>query len=32
MEKYVEAKKAYLELVALQAEIKKRQLLGEESE
>ena len=32
MEKYVEAKKAYLELVALQAEIKKQQLLGEESE
>jgi len=32
MEKYVEAKKAYLELVALQAEIKKQQLLGTESE
>ncbi len=32
MEKYVEAKKAYLELIALQAEIKKQQLLGEESE
>ncbi len=32
MEKYVEAKKAYLELVALQAEIKKQQLLGAESE
>ena len=32
MEKYVEAKKAYLELITLQAEIKKQQLLGEESE
>ena len=32
MEKYVEAKKAYLELIAMQAEIKKQQLLGEESE
>jgi hypothetical protein len=29
MEKFVEAKKAYLELVTLQAEIKKQHLLGE---
>ena len=32
MEKYVEAKKAYLELVTLQAQIKKEQLIDGESE
>ena len=32
MEKYVEAKKAYLELVTLQAQVKKEQLMDGESE